>query len=386
MVAEDGLWLMIHRALATQLSKNPFYEFYCVGLNVSLSTDDPLMFHHTKEPLMEEYSVAKSVYGLSITDVCEIARNSVLQSGFSEENQQRWLGTNYNTEDKTNVPMLRMNYRRQVLRDETHELYPGKKPLHNPKRGDSLMAYNERMRQASPLNSPMAFGHTQMDLGEIPPLDGLMSPDIAPEKEEPGLTLQRAASAGALSALKKASSEYIKPDALNATEVRRIHGEVRPTSQDEVEAMAMEDEEQSIGNSMPVSRRLLSGMADSHSAIGSRSTPVFGAANEPNRPPPLQLDGSPRLTAQEKAAMAQGGVDGPHPDTSQRYIGGQGVPANVRATGAENNQMLESPGSAPTLVPTPASEGSSTEPSWVLIGGAVCLSIFVGYRIAKHTA
>ena len=32
-----------------------------VGLNVSLSTDDPLMFHHTREPLMEEYTIAKQV-------------------------------------------------------------------------------------------------------------------------------------------------------------------------------------------------------------------------------------------------------------------------------------------------------------------------------------
>ena len=28
------------------------------GLNISLSTDDPLQFHFTKEPLMEEYSIA----------------------------------------------------------------------------------------------------------------------------------------------------------------------------------------------------------------------------------------------------------------------------------------------------------------------------------------
>ena len=36
--------------------KNPFPVFFKRGLNVSLSTDDPLMFHHTKEPLMEEYA------------------------------------------------------------------------------------------------------------------------------------------------------------------------------------------------------------------------------------------------------------------------------------------------------------------------------------------
>jgi adenosine deaminase len=31
------------------------------GLNVSLSTDDPLQFHFTKEALMEEFSIAAQV-------------------------------------------------------------------------------------------------------------------------------------------------------------------------------------------------------------------------------------------------------------------------------------------------------------------------------------
>jgi AMP deaminase len=38
--------------------KNPFIKYFNRGLNVSLSTDDPLMIHLTKEPLLEEYSVA----------------------------------------------------------------------------------------------------------------------------------------------------------------------------------------------------------------------------------------------------------------------------------------------------------------------------------------
>jgi hypothetical protein len=37
-------------------------------MNVSLSTDDPLMLHYTKDPLIEEYSVATQVYKLSATD------------------------------------------------------------------------------------------------------------------------------------------------------------------------------------------------------------------------------------------------------------------------------------------------------------------------------
>lgn len=41
--------------------RNPFPTFFLRGLNVSLSTDDPLQIHLTKEPLVEEYSVAASV-------------------------------------------------------------------------------------------------------------------------------------------------------------------------------------------------------------------------------------------------------------------------------------------------------------------------------------
>jgi adenosine deaminase len=36
-------------------------EYLARGLHVSLSTDDPLQFHFTKEPLMEEYSIATQV-------------------------------------------------------------------------------------------------------------------------------------------------------------------------------------------------------------------------------------------------------------------------------------------------------------------------------------
>ena len=72
------------------------------GLNVSLSTDDPLQFHFTKveilqfkntslpfkEPLMEEYSIAAQIFKLSSCDLCELARNSVLMSGFSHDVKQ----------------------------------------------------------------------------------------------------------------------------------------------------------------------------------------------------------------------------------------------------------------------------------------------------------
>ena len=38
-----------------------------------------------QEPLMEEYSIAAQVWKLSSVDMCELARNSVLMSGFSHK-------------------------------------------------------------------------------------------------------------------------------------------------------------------------------------------------------------------------------------------------------------------------------------------------------------
>ena len=42
-------------------SRSPFRKFFARGLHVSLSTDDPLMLHYTKDALLEEYSVAAQV-------------------------------------------------------------------------------------------------------------------------------------------------------------------------------------------------------------------------------------------------------------------------------------------------------------------------------------
>lgn len=63
--------------LFIKYSKSPFESYFSIGLNVSLSTDDPMILHLTKEPLIEEYQIAQQVYNLSMVDMCEIARNSV---------------------------------------------------------------------------------------------------------------------------------------------------------------------------------------------------------------------------------------------------------------------------------------------------------------------
>jgi hypothetical protein len=49
-------------------------QFFSRGLNVSLSTDDPLQLHVTKEPLVEEYCVAAQIWKLSSTDMYVCAR------------------------------------------------------------------------------------------------------------------------------------------------------------------------------------------------------------------------------------------------------------------------------------------------------------------------
>uniref|UniRef100_A0A0N5CE63 AMP deaminase n=1 Tax=Strongyloides papillosus TaxID=174720 RepID=A0A0N5CE63_STREA len=110
--------------------RNPFPEFFMKGLNVSLSTDDPLMFHFTKEPLMEEYSIAVQVWKLSPIDMCELARNSVYQSGFDDKIKIYWLGVNYKEEgvpgndiSRTNVPDSRIAFRHETLIEELYNIF-----------------------------------------------------------------------------------------------------------------------------------------------------------------------------------------------------------------------------------------------------------------------
>uniref|UniRef100_A0A8C2PXY5 AMP deaminase n=1 Tax=Cyprinus carpio TaxID=7962 RepID=A0A8C2PXY5_CYPCA len=117
------LYYLVQVAIAmSPLSNNKFLH---KGLCVSLSTDDPMQFHYTKEALMEEYAIAAQLWKLSTCDVCEIARNSVLQSGLSHEEKKHFLVVNYlkdgperNDIRRTNVPQIRMAYRHETLCNE----------------------------------------------------------------------------------------------------------------------------------------------------------------------------------------------------------------------------------------------------------------------------
>lgn len=90
-------------------------------MNVALSTDDPLLFHMSDDALLEEFSVARASFDLSMTDISEIARNSVLQSGFEDHLKAEWLGENYKKgvthcdEHKTHVPLIRAKFRAEHL-------------------------------------------------------------------------------------------------------------------------------------------------------------------------------------------------------------------------------------------------------------------------------
>ncbi|CAB4264528.1 unnamed protein product [Prunus armeniaca] len=122
-LAQVGLLMspLSNNSLFLDYHRNPFPMFFQRGLNVSLSSDDPLQIHLTKEPLVEEYSVAAQVWKLSACDLCEVARNSVYQSGFSHVAKSHWLGSKYflrgpegNDMQKTNVPHLRIAFRHEA--------------------------------------------------------------------------------------------------------------------------------------------------------------------------------------------------------------------------------------------------------------------------------
>ncbi|KAG9453508.1 hypothetical protein H6P81_006412 [Aristolochia fimbriata] len=131
-LAQIGLAMspLSNNSLFLDYHRNPFPMFFLRGLNVSLSTDDPLQIHLTKEPLVEEYSIAASVWKLSSCDLCEIARNSVYQSGFSHPLKSHWIGKSYykrgpdgNDIHKTNVPHIRLEFRDTIWREEMQQVY-----------------------------------------------------------------------------------------------------------------------------------------------------------------------------------------------------------------------------------------------------------------------
>ncbi|KAL6754093.1 hypothetical protein V8C86DRAFT_382763 [Haematococcus lacustris] len=133
-LAQIGLCMspLSNNSLFLDYHRNPFPTFFARGLSVSLSTDDPLQIHLTKEPLVEEYSVAAQVWKMSSADLCEIARNGVLHSGFPHACKKHWVAGEYwrpgpdgNDIHKTNVPNLRLRFRYDTFMDEMRHVAHG---------------------------------------------------------------------------------------------------------------------------------------------------------------------------------------------------------------------------------------------------------------------
>ena len=65
--------------------------------------------------------MARASFDLSMTDISEIARNSVYQSGFENHLKETWLGEHYKRgvthcdENKTHVPLIRAKFRAEHL-------------------------------------------------------------------------------------------------------------------------------------------------------------------------------------------------------------------------------------------------------------------------------
>ena len=104
-----------NRALFLRFLDNPFPTFFARGLRCCLTTDDPLQFHMTEAPLLEEYATARHVWDLDSTDLCEIARNSVL-TAFGAEGARELLGDD--DPNVTNVPRIRIDFRARALAAE----------------------------------------------------------------------------------------------------------------------------------------------------------------------------------------------------------------------------------------------------------------------------
>lgn len=104
---------------------NPYPSFFKRGLCVALTTDDPLVFHTTPTPLLEEYATARHSFDLSSIDLCEIARYSCLAAFTKEELKEMYGDEEDHDPDQTNVPPMRIEYRKEKLKEEMEGLRGG---------------------------------------------------------------------------------------------------------------------------------------------------------------------------------------------------------------------------------------------------------------------
>ncbi|CAD2219605.1 hypothetical protein AGDE_15112 [Angomonas deanei] len=114
-----------NNSLFCKYEHNPLPLFFRRGLQVAIATDGALMFHRTEQPLVEEYSTAQNFWSLSNTDISELALNSILMSGFSDQQKRQWLGPLYslrsivgNDVRRSKVAHTRVTFRYEVYIEE----------------------------------------------------------------------------------------------------------------------------------------------------------------------------------------------------------------------------------------------------------------------------
>ncbi|KAJ4460163.1 putative AMP deaminase [Paratrimastix pyriformis] len=84
-----------NNALFVEFPSQPLLKLFKRGLNISLTTDDPMQFHLTNNALIEEYSIAQKMWRFSDVDLAEMAYNSIRMSSFPEAQKTLWHGPNW---------------------------------------------------------------------------------------------------------------------------------------------------------------------------------------------------------------------------------------------------------------------------------------------------
>ena len=70
------------------MEEHPVRKLFDAGVEVTLNTDDPDMFHTT---LLREYQIAQQVFRFSEDELRELAKNSFRASFLPEEKKREYL-------------------------------------------------------------------------------------------------------------------------------------------------------------------------------------------------------------------------------------------------------------------------------------------------------
>jgi len=111
------------------VQQNPFFFYYKLGMKIALSSGLYSLFHFTREPLKEDFSIATKLWPLGKCECLEIMRNSILSSGLSHTEKSTLLGKNYylsssnaNDFSKTGLPNTRFLFRSESVQQQINLL------------------------------------------------------------------------------------------------------------------------------------------------------------------------------------------------------------------------------------------------------------------------